>query len=118
MNDKVSKRINAQKILYNGIYVLVDKIAQKIATLLPESQSVFKNQIADLSHVFRCDLGQNWTGIQMIGKGPLQPHYPYDIIKLHSLMIYSDLVKYIIVVVTKTLLMRYIFLFSRENMST
>ena len=60
-----------KKKLYNGIYVLVDKISQKIAILLPESQSVIPNQIADLSHVFRCDLRQNWTVVYMKGKGPL-----------------------------------------------
>ena len=29
MKDKVRKRLGAQKIEYNGIYVLMDKIAQK-----------------------------------------------------------------------------------------
>ena len=49
MNDKVRKRIGAQKYEYNGIYVSVDKITQKIAIPLPEDQSVFIIQSADLS---------------------------------------------------------------------
>ena len=51
MNDKVRKRIEAQKNEYNGIYVSVDKITQKIAIHLPEDQPVFIIQIADMSHI-------------------------------------------------------------------
>ena len=55
MNDKVRKRIGAQKYEYNGIYVSVDKITQKIAIHLPEDQLVFIIQSADLSHIFGGD---------------------------------------------------------------
>ena len=55
MNDKVRKSIGAQKYEYNGIYVSVDKITQKVAVHLPEDQSVFIIQSADLSHIFGCD---------------------------------------------------------------
>ena len=41
MNEKVRKCIDAQKYDYNGIYVSVDKITQKVAIHLPEDQSVF-----------------------------------------------------------------------------
>ena len=51
MNDKVRKRIGAQIFEYNGIYVLVDKITQKSAIYLPEDQSVFIIQSADLSQI-------------------------------------------------------------------
>ena len=56
MNSKVQKGIGAQKCEYNGIYVSVDKITQKIAIHLPEDQSVFIIQSADLSHIFGGDL--------------------------------------------------------------
>ena len=56
MADKVRKRIGAQKYEYNGIYVSVDKITQKIAFHLPEDQSVFIIQSADLIHIVGCDL--------------------------------------------------------------
>ena len=48
MNDKVRKRISAQKHVYNGFYVSVDKIT--IAIQLPEDQSVFICQSAN--HTF------------------------------------------------------------------
>ena len=51
-NDKVRKPIGAQKHEYNRIYVSVDKITQKIVIYLPEDQSVFIFQSADLSHIF------------------------------------------------------------------
>ena len=41
MNDKVRKRIVAQKDESNGIYESVDKVTKKIAIHLPEDQSVF-----------------------------------------------------------------------------
>ena len=55
MNDKVQKRIGAQKYEYNRIYVSVVKITQKVAIHLPEDQSVFIIQSADLSHILGCD---------------------------------------------------------------
>ena len=63
MNDKVQKRIGAQKYEYNGLCVSVDTITQKITIRLPEDQSVFIIQSADLSHNFGCDLEQNQTGV-------------------------------------------------------
>ena len=106
MNDKVRKRKGAQKYKYKGISASVDKITQKIAIHLPEDQSVFIIQSADLSHIFGCDLKQNQTGVIMKGKGPHYPQYSYDIIRIHSLMIYSDIIEYNIVGDTKTPLLR------------
>ena len=113
MNDKVRKRIGAQKYEYNGIYVSVDKITQKVAVHLPEDQSVFIIQSADLSHIFGCDLEQNQTGVIMKGKGPHYPQYSYDIIRIHSLMIYCDIIEYNIVGDTKTPLLRCILFISK-----
>ena len=49
MNDKVQKRIDAQKYEYKENFVSVDEITKKIAILLPEDQSAFIIQSADLS---------------------------------------------------------------------
>ena len=84
----------------------LDKITQKFAIHLPEDQSVFIIQSADLSRIFGCDLEQNQTGVIMKGKGPPYPQYSYDIIRIHSLMIYSDIIEYNIVGDTKTPLLR------------
>ena len=101
-----SKTYRRKKKQQNQIYVSVDKITQQIAIHLPEDQSVLIIQIADLSHVFGYDLEQNQTGVIMKGKGLHYPQYSYDIIKTHSLMIYSDIMEYKIVGDTKTPLLR------------
>ena len=106
MNNKIRESLGAQVFEYNAIYVSVDKITQKVAVHLPESQSVFIIQSAGLSHIFGCDLEQNQTGVIMKGKGPHYPQYSYDIIIIHSLMIYSDTIEYNIVGDTKNPLLR------------
>ena len=118
VNDKVRKRIGAQKYECNGIHVSVDKITQKNAIHLPEDQSVFIIQSADLSHIFGCDLEQNQTGVIMKRKGPHYPQYSYDIIRIHSPMIYSDIIEYNIVGVTKTPLLRCIPFIYKVKMET
>ena len=117
MNDKVQKRIGAQKYEYNEIYVSVDKKTQKTAIHLPEDQSVFIIQSADLSQIFGCDIEPNQTGVTMKGKGPHYPQYSYITIRIHSLfiVIYSDFIEYNIVGDTKTPLLRCIPFISTVN---
>ena len=50
----------------------------------------------DLGHLFVSDV-RNDLGMLMRGKGPLEPAFAYDIVRIHSIMIYTDLVEYIIV---------------------
>ena len=47
----------------------------------------------DLGHIFGNNVG-NEFGIMMIRKKPHEPEYDYDLVHIHSLMIYSDLVEY------------------------
>ena len=84
MKNKNRERLGAQASDYNRIYVSVYKFTKKFAVHLPETQSVFIIQSADLSHIFGCDLEQNQTGVIMNGKGAHYPQYSYDIIKIHS----------------------------------
>ena len=60
---------------YNGIYVSVDRIAQKFGIHSPDDQPVFLIQNADLSQIFGCNLEQNQTGFIMKRKGPHYPRY-------------------------------------------
>ena len=59
----------------------------------------------DLCHIFENNVG-NEFGLLMIGKGPHEPEFAYDIVRIHSLMIHSDLVEYNIVGDTKVLSLR------------
>ena len=59
----------------------------------------------DLGHIFGNNV-ENHFGVLMKGKGPHEPQFAYDIVRIHSLMIYSDLVEYNIVGDTKAPLVR------------
>ena len=59
----------------------------------------------DLGHTFGDNVG-NEFGVLMIGKWPHEPEFAYDIVRIHSLMIYSDLVEDNIVGDTKAPLLR------------
>ena len=54
---------------------------------------MFIIQSSDLSQIYGCDLEQNQTGVIVIGKGQHHPQYSQDIIRIHSLMIYSDIIE-------------------------
>ena len=59
----------------------------------------------DLGHFFGKHVG-NEFGVLMIGRGPHKPEFAYDIVRILSLMIYSDLVEYNIVGDTKAPMLR------------
>ena len=59
----------------------------------------------DLGHIYGNKVG-NHFGVLMKGKGPLEPKFAYHIVRILSLMIYSDLVEYSIVGDTKVPLVR------------
>ena len=48
----------------------------------------------------------NQFGVLMRGKSPHEPQFAYDFVRIHSLMIYSDLIEYSIVGDTKAPLLR------------
>ena len=78
------------------------KLQKKNAIHLPEDQSVFIVQSADLNHIFGRDLEQNQTLGIMKGKGPHYPQYSYGNIRILSLMFYNDIIEYNKVSDTKT----------------
>ena len=61
---------------------------------------------SDLCHVFGCEDAVYGMGAFMSGAGPHFPKFPYDIVRIHTLMIYSDIVEYNIVGDTKAALLR------------
>ena len=50
----------------------------------------------DLGHIFGGDV-RNKLGVLMCGNGSHEPTFAYDIVRIHSLMIYTDIVENIIV---------------------
>ena len=73
--------------------------------MLANDTSGFALCSTDLGHIFGNNVG-NEFGVLMIGKGPHEPEFAYDIVRIPLLMIYSDLVEYNIVGDTKAPLQR------------
>ena len=82
------------------ITVKVSRRSQKVVIILANDTSGLAFCSTDLGHIFGNNVG-NEFGVLMIGKGPHEPEFACDIVRIHSLMIYSDLVEYSIVGDTK-----------------
>ena len=78
------------------ITVKVPRRSQKAVIVLANDTSGLAFGSTDLGHIFGNNVG-NQFGVLMKGKGPHEPQFAYDIVRIHSLMIYSDLVEYSIV---------------------
>ena len=74
----------------------VDRRTQKIAFLLVNDEPISVISSIDLGHIFGGDV-RNDRGILMLGKGPHKPLFAYDIVRIHSLMIYTDFEEYNVV---------------------
>ena len=102
MNKLVQERHNHSE---SPIRVKVSRTTQQIELSLPHEQSSLVIYSLDLSHIFGGDV-RNDMGIFMRGKGPFQPKFAYDIVRIHSMMIYTDIAEYNIVGDTKAPLLR------------
>ena len=87
------------------ITVKVSRKSQKVVIILANDTSGLAFCSTNLRHIFGNNMG-NQFGVLMIGKAPHEPQFAYDIVRIHSLMIYSDLVEYSIVGDKKAPLLR------------
>ena len=111
-NRKIQEREEYEK---TSIKLHVTKITQRISLSLPNQNSLIVIFSADLCHVFGCEEAAYDLGVFMSGAGPHFPKFPYDIVRIHNLKIYSDIVEYNIVSDTKTALLRCIPLVSKTK---
>ena len=102
MNILIQERNNHHETC---IIVKVSCRTQKVVIMLPNDTSGLAFCNTDLGHIFGNNVG-NEFGVLMIIKGPHVPEFAYDIVRIHSLMIYSDLVEYNVVVDTKAPFLR------------
>ena len=102
MNTLIQKRNNHNETC---ITVKVSRRSQKVVVILANVSSGLAFCSTDLGHFFGNNVGNKFV-VLMIGKGPHEPQFAYDIVRIHSLMIYSNLVEYSIVGDTKTPLLR------------
>ena len=78
---------------------------QRVVNQLANDTSDLAFCSTHLGNVFGNILGIEFD-VLMIGKGPHEPESAYDIVRIHWLMIYSDLVEYSLVGDTKAPLLR------------
>ena len=102
MNTLIQERNNHNETC---ITVKVSGRTQKVVTMLANDSSGLAFCSTDLGHIFGNNVG-NHFGVLMKRKGPHEPQFLYDIVRIHLLMIYSDLVEYSIVGDTKVPLLR------------
>ena len=102
MNTLIQERNNHNETC---ITVKVSRRTQKVVIMLANDSSGLAFRSTDLDHIFGNNVG-NHFGVLMKGRGPHEPHFAYDNVSIHSLMIYSDLVEYNIVGDAKTPLLR------------
>ena len=102
MNTLIQERNNHNETF---ITVKVSRRTQKVVNMLANNSSGLAFCNTDLGHNFGNNVG-NEFGVLKIGKGPHEPEFAYDIVRIHSLMIYSDIVEYNIAGDTKPPLLR------------
>ena len=88
MNRLIQERNNHNETC---LTVKVSRKTQNVVILLANDSSGLAFCSTDLGHIFGNNVG-NEFGVLMIGKGPHEPEFAYDIVHIHSLVIYSDLV--------------------------
>ena len=104
MNTLIQERNNHNETC---ITVKVSRRTQKVVIMLANDSFGLAFRSTDLSHIFGNNVAnQPLFGVLMKGKGPHEPQFNYDIVRIHSLMLYSDLVEYNIVGDTKAPLPR------------
>ena len=102
MNTLIQERNNHNETC---ITVNVSRRSQKVVIILAIDTSGLAFCSTNLGHIFGKSVG-NQFGVLMKGKGPHEPQFAYDNVRIHSLMIYSDLVEYTIVDNIKAPLLR------------
>ena len=98
MNALIQEKHNHNE---NCVTVKMSRRTQKVEIYLAKEGSGFAFFGTDLGHVFGSNVG-NEFGVILRGKGPHKPKFAYDIVRIHSLMIDTDLmIEYNIVGDTK-----------------
>ena len=85
--------------------IKVSRVTRKLNMYLANEESSLAIFSTDLGHIFGGDV-RNDSGILMRGKKPHELTFAYDIVRIHSLMIYTDIVEYNNVGDTKAPLLR------------
>ena len=102
MNTFIQERHNHSE---NCVTVKVSRRKQKVEIYLANEGSGLAFFSTDLGHIFGSNVG-NEFGVMLRGKGPHKAKFANDIVRIHSRMIYTDLIEYKIVGDTKFPMLR------------
>ena len=102
MNILVQERQNHSE---NCIKVKVSRCTKKVEIYLANVGSGLAFFSTDLGHTFGSNVG-NELGVMLRGKRPLKPKFAYELVRIHSLMMYTELIEYDTVGDTKAPLLR------------
>ena len=102
MNTFIQERKNHNETCRT---VKVSRRSQKRVIILANDSSGPAFCSTDLGHIFGNNVGNQFE-VLMKRKGPHEPQFAYDLVRIHSLMIYSDLVEYSVVGDTKAPLLQ------------
>ena len=114
MNTLIEERHNQSEI---RITIKVSRRTQKIEIYLTNKISRLAFFSTDLGHNFRGNVG-NEFGEMLKRKRPLKPEFNYDIVRIHSLMIYTDLIQYNTVATRRPHCCCVFFLFQSSKLGT
>ena len=89
MNTLIQERHNHSE---NCITVKVSRRTQKFEIYLANEGFGLAFLSTDLGHIFGTNVGIE-IGVMLRGKRPHKPKFVYDIVRIHSLMIYTDLIE-------------------------
>ena len=74
------------------ITVKVSRRSQKVVIILANDTSGLAFCSTEVGHIFGNHVVNKFV-VLMKGKGPHEPQFAYDLVRIHSLMVYSDLVE-------------------------
>ena len=78
---------------------------QRVEIYLANEGSGLEFFVTDLGHIFGTNVRSEFR-VMLRWKGPQKPEFAYDIVRIHSLMIYTELIEYNISGDTKAPLLR------------
>ena len=102
MNTLIQERNNHRDTC---ITIKVSRVTQKVKVYLANEESSLALFSTGLGHLFEGDV-RNDLGVLSCGKSSHEPTFADDIVRIHSLMIYTDIVEYNIVGDAKEPLLR------------
>ena len=97
INTLIQQRHNHSQ---SCITVKESRRTQKVEIYLAKERSGLAFFSTDQGHNFGSNVG-NEFGVTLRGKGPHKTKFAYDIVRIHCLMVYADLIEYNIVGDTK-----------------